>query len=150
MAPGALLTKNDSPPASIHDNDSFTIEPGPIPAAHPTSLLNRNVRTASLLLKRAEGNWRWIADDRGTWKIFDGSGGAAVSSIDPREPRVRDAILQQYDTGVVYAPGGFETDIAKEFAQFLIRTTDNKMSKAVFYSSGIIESAMSQNCVNLS
>lgn len=51
--------------------------------------------------------------------------------------RVEQAMIQTIQSGLSYVSSMmFDTEITENFARFLIDTTDGKMSKAVFYSSG--------------
>jgi hypothetical protein len=100
-------------------------------------LLKRGARGPPLLLEAAEGNWLSVTDENSAWKIFDASGGAAVSNIGHKDQRVYDAIRKQEESGVGYAPSmSFHTEIVEDFADFLLESTEDKLAEVVFYGSG--------------
>jgi len=102
-------------------------------------LLKRSARGPPLILEEAKGNWLSVSDETKTWRIFDASGGAAVSNIGHKDQRVYEAIRQQEETGVGYAASmSFQTEVAEDFADFLLESTDDKMTEVVFYGSGNI------------
>lgn len=71
------------------------------------------------------------------WNVLDASGGAAVTGIGHLNARVEQAMIKTLQSGLSYVSSMmFDTDITETFARFLVNTTDGKMSKAVFYSSG--------------
>lgn len=71
------------------------------------------------------------------WNVLDASGGAAVTGIGHLNIRVEQAMIKTLQSGLSYVSSMmFDTDITETFARFLVNTTDGKMSKAVFYSSG--------------
>ena len=62
-----------------------------------------------------------------------------LSNIGHKDQRVYDAIRQQEETGVGYAASmSFQTEVAEDFADFLLESTDDKMTEVVFYGSGNI------------
>jgi len=106
------------------------------PRSPSSYLLNRNVRTDPLRISRREGQWAYLADGR---KLLEGSGGAGVLCIGAKDERVRVAYNAQFDTGVMYEPSmDFYTDPAARLAQFLVESTDNKLTRAVFFNSGML------------
>ncbi len=69
--------------------------------------------------------------------VYDASGGAAVRSLGGDIESIRRAMDEQTRNGLTYIPTlGFETDAAADLAEFLIASTNDKLSKVVFYSSG--------------
>jgi adenosylmethionine-8-amino-7-oxononanoate aminotransferase len=71
------------------------------------------------------------------WNVFDASGGAAVTGIGHLNARVEQAMIKTIQGGLSYVSSMmFDTDITETFARFLVNTTEGKMSKVVFYSSG--------------
>jgi 4-aminobutyrate aminotransferase-like enzyme len=103
-----------------------------------SALLHRSARSTPLTLKGARGNWLKVSDDIETWEVFDGSGGASVSNIGHKQYRVMQAQWDYFDsTGIAYAPStSLQTEIAEEFAQFMLESTNHEMAKVVFYGSG--------------
>jgi adenosylmethionine-8-amino-7-oxononanoate aminotransferase len=141
MAPGILLDSNNSLTPTKAATTAYTI-----PGAKPTrndapwnALLYRSVRSTPLTLAGARGSWLRVYDDTKSWYVFDGSGGAAVSNIGYGDSRPRDAEKDHFDrTGLTYAPASsFRTEIADEFADFLCKSTEYQLVKALFFSSGM-------------
>lgn len=63
-----------------------------------------------------------------------------MTCIGHHNVRVKQAIMKALDNGTPYISSMmFDTEVTEEFAKFLIKTTEGKMSKAVFYSSGAFE-----------
>ncbi|KAF2124711.1 PLP-dependent transferase [Dothidotthia symphoricarpi CBS 119687] len=134
MAPGIISNpspRSTSPPA-------FSIA-----KAVKNFLFNRSIRAPPLRVLRgtAGANNNNISNNTyhledGT-QIYNASGGAAVTCIGHYNKRVEDAIVKQIRLGLSYVPSGaFYPDVAEDLARDLIASTDGKMSRAVFYSSG--------------
>lgn len=146
MAPGVLFNESDVPftgsdsgAGSIASNSgaSSVSRTDKNVTTRTSALLNCSVRSPPIRTNFAQGSWRWVSDDKGIFKIFDASGGAAVSSIGYNDQRVNAAMLEQFSTGVCYAPSAqYTTDPVEEFAQLLLRSTEYRMKKVVFYNSG--------------
>ncbi|KAH9870173.1 hypothetical protein J1614_007096 [Plenodomus biglobosus] len=146
MAPGMVYNESDiSTPMSEIDSDSYSITSDVSTGlvTHNRVTVKKNYLLHSKVWRRpshliaGRGNWWTAADDRGTWRVFDGSGGAAVSCIGHRDQRVVDAMKEQMSTGVTYAPAAdFYTDPANDLAQWIIKSTDYLMGGVVFYGSG--------------
>lgn len=104
------------------------------------SLFYRSMRSVPLTLEAARGNWYTVSGGDGegnTWKVFDGSGGAAVTNIGHGDFRVIDAEYEMLKrTGICYSPGMYRTRIAAEFSDFLLKSTDYQMGRVVLYGSG--------------
>jgi adenosylmethionine-8-amino-7-oxononanoate aminotransferase len=97
-------------------------------------LLNRSINITPLRVKGGVGN-SYILED-GT-EIYDASGGAAVSNIGRRSKRVETAMHKISKQGLSYIPSlGFDTNVTADLAYFMISSTNGRMRKAVFYSSG--------------
>lgn len=129
MAPGIIT---DSSPRSTSPVSSIT-------KYIKKFLFDRSVRTPPLRvlsgIDGADNNTYRLED--GT-QVYDASGGAAVTCIGHYNKRVEDAIVKQMRLGVSYIPSvAFYVDVAEELARLLIASTDGKMSKAVFYNSGM-------------
>ncbi|OAG24162.1 PLP-dependent transferase [Alternaria alternata] len=150
MAPALLFDENGtSSPASESSISSSAMDEAPALTISQnrrsrrnrnslrSPLLKRSARGPPLILEEAKGNWLSVSDETKAWRIFDASGGAAVSNIGHKDQRVYDAIRQQEETGVGYAASmSFQTEVAEDFADFLLESTDDKMTEVVFYGSG--------------
>jgi adenosylmethionine-8-amino-7-oxononanoate aminotransferase len=146
MAPALLLDDSSSPCAASDTCASPSI--GNQAAIAATSLdrqnrrsplLKRSIRNPSLWLKSAKGSWLSVTDGTKTWKIFDASGGAGVSSIGHGDRRVHEAIKKQEETGIAYAASvSFDTEVVCEFADYLVESTRDEMVEVAFYSSGSV------------
>lgn len=133
---GRSVVPVDHGPAYISTTNKIT-KSTPVNKAVPVRnsfLLRRNNKKQPLLLKAAKGSWWLASDERGTWKIFDASGGAAVSNIGHGDPRVAAAVGREE---IDYAPAlTYETDAARDFAEWLIKSTNYSMGSVVLYGSG--------------
>ncbi|KAJ4983278.1 aminotransferase [Stagonosporopsis vannaccii] len=125
MAPSAIrkpqrvMARRSSKPATV-TNRSY--------------LFNRSVRSTPYRVKSASAQTLHL--EKG-WNVLDASGGAAVTCIGHHHNRIKQAIMRILDNGIPYVSSMmFDTEVTEEFARFLITTTDGKMSRAVFYSSG--------------
>ncbi|KAG9191587.1 hypothetical protein G6011_10321 [Alternaria panax] len=150
MAPALLLDDGGTPsPASETSISLSTMNEAPalVPCRNRRSrrdcdslrspLLKRSTRGPPLFLQGAKGNWLSVSDENKAWRIFDASGGAAVSNIGHKDQRVYEAIRQQEETGIGYAASmSFQTEVVEDFADFLLESTDDKMTEVVFYGSG--------------
>lgn len=101
-------------------------------------LLHRDIKKTPLKLIKNKGHWLWAADDNGdVWKIFDASGGAAVSCIGHGQETVVKAMHDALDTQIVYAPfADFSSKFAEDLAEVLIESTNHAMGRVAFYGSG--------------
>lgn len=62
-----------------------------------------------------------------------------MTGIGHLSTRVEQAMVKTIRRGIAYAASTmFTTDVTEDLARFLINSTDGKMSKAVFYASGMI------------
>lgn len=151
MAPALLLDDSGTPSPASESSVSLATTIDQVPAILASRsrrnrrgrdnarspLLKRSARGTPLLLKEAEGNWLSVVDGNNAWKIFDASGGAAVSNIGHRDRRVHEAVRKQEESGVGYAPSmSFHTEVVEDFADFLLESTGDKMAEVVFYGSG--------------
>ncbi|KAH6644540.1 omega-amino acid-pyruvate aminotransferase [Boeremia exigua] len=106
------------------------------PTTAPTRsyLFNRSVRSTPYRIKSASAQMLHFENG---WNVLDASGGAAVTCIGHNNTRVKQAMMNTLDNGMPYISSMmFDTKVTEEFARFLVNTTDGKMTKAVFYSSG--------------
>ncbi len=97
-------------------------------------LFNRSARSAPYRVKSASSQTLHLENG---WNVLDASGGAAVSCIGHNNARVKQAMMKALDSGMSYISSMmFDTEVTEDFARFLVNSTEGKMSKAVFYSSG--------------
>jgi len=144
MAPALLINESSSPSLAFGGDALVPNKDGSQVSStsrnrqrHRSALIKRSVRDSPLLVKGAEGSWLLVTDGTKTWKVFDGSGGAAVSNIGHKDARVFAAINEQQATGISYTPSmSFDTEVSYEFADLLLDTTDDLMAQVAFYSSG--------------
>lgn len=138
MAASVLCNESDiSSHMSDSDAASFTTDSDVGVPKRKNYLLHSKTGNRPKLLKGASGSWLHVEDDRGSWKVFDGSGGAAVSCIGQGDERIFSAMKTDQDTGRTYAPAAdFVTRPALDLAQWLIESTGDQMGGAVFYNSG--------------
>jgi adenosylmethionine-8-amino-7-oxononanoate aminotransferase len=99
-----------------------------------TRLFNRSTRSAPHRMVGGLGNTISLSNG---WKILDASGGAAVSCIGRVDERVERAVVKQMRLGLSYVSSmAFDTDVAEKLASYLTTSTNDEMTKVVFYSSG--------------
>lgn len=97
-------------------------------------LFNRSVRSTPFRIKRASAQTLQLENG---WNVLDASGGAAVSGIGHLSIRVQQAMIKTMTSGISYVTSMmFDTDVTENLARFLVNSTDGRMSKVVFYSSG--------------
>lgn len=99
-----------------------------------SSILHRSLNAEPLHVESARGSYLYLKDGE---RILDASSGAAVACIGHGDERVRKAIYDQmakvsYVHAQVYTSGP-----AEELANWLIQSTDGKMSHCLFMCSGI-------------
>jgi adenosylmethionine-8-amino-7-oxononanoate aminotransferase len=128
MAPGAIWRPK---PGLSPKSSKFLPR---IATAVKSSLLNRSINIAPYRVKRGAGNCYYLEDDT---EIYDGSGGASVATMGKRDKRVERAMRRLQRLGLSYVPAlAFDTKVTSDLADFMLKTTDNMMKKAVFYCSG--------------
>lgn len=85
-----------------------------------------------------KGNYLFTSDGN---QIFDATGGAAVSCLGHGNKRVREAMLNQMDTGITYlASSVWASNVVEELCKELIDGTDDKMAKVYLTGSGMCSS----------
>lgn len=99
-----------------------------------SSILHRNLTAEPLHVESAKGSYLYLNNGK---RILDASSGVAVACIGHCDERVRKVIYEQmakvsYIHAQVYTSGP-----AEELADFLIDTTEGKMSHCLFMCSGI-------------
>ncbi|KAF2119914.1 aminotransferase, class III [Lophiotrema nucula] len=82
-----------------------------------------------------EGGGCWLYLEDGT-RVFDGSCGAAVSSLGHGEPRIIDAISRQLNKVGYLHSGHWRTRATDEYCNALVESTDGAMAKALVLTSG--------------
>jgi adenosylmethionine-8-amino-7-oxononanoate aminotransferase len=139
MAPGALLNEGAMFSGRV-ENNGLAPHVTNVSVQKPwNALLHRDLRHLPLILIEAEGTRLKITDGSEIWEVLDGSGGAAVSNIGHKDLRVMQAQVDHFmKTGIAYATSAsFQTEIAHEFAYFLLESTGFQMARVVFYGSGM-------------
>ena len=126
--------------APIATNSSRRSAPYPVVkrfvAATKSRLFNRSSRSSPHRMVAGSGNTIFLSNG---WKILDASGGAAVSCIGRTNERVEKAMIKQMRLGLSYVSSmAFDTDVAEKLASLLTSSTNDEMSKVVFYSSGMV------------
>ena len=113
-------------------------------SSKPTTVTNRSyvfhrsVRSTPYRIKRASAQILHL--DNG-WDVLNASGGAAVTGIGHLSARVEQAMIKTLRRGIAYAASTmFTTDVTEDLARALITSTDGRMSKVVFYGSGMSKS----------
>lgn len=100
-------------------------------------LFNRSVRSEPHRIKHASAQTLHLENG---WNVLDASGGAAVTCIGHLSERVEKAMIKTLQKGTAYAPSiMFDTDETEDLARFLCTTTEDKMSRVVFYCSGRLQ-----------
>lgn len=70
-------------------------------------------------------------------QVLDATSGAAVSGIGHGNKRVKEAIIKQLDKVEYAHPGYFQNTPSIELAEFLVQSTQGKMSRACLLGSGM-------------
>lgn len=100
-------------------------------------LLPRSFKKRRYSVIEARTHYYLVEDGETVRKIWDISGGAAVNNLGPGSiQRIKTAARAQEDKVSYVAGLSFDTPIAKEYADELLKTTDGMMKGAIFYSSG--------------
>ena len=99
----------------------------------PDHVFGRHTATDLPVIAHGEGCYLYAKDGR---RIFDGSGGAAVSCLGHGDPEVTEAIKAQLDR-VAYAHTSFFTsEPAEELADLLIEHAPSDLDRVYFVSGG--------------
>jgi adenosylmethionine-8-amino-7-oxononanoate aminotransferase len=110
----------------------------PTTVANRSYVFHRSVRSTPYRIKRASAQ---ILHLENGWDVLDASGGAAVTGIGHLSARVEQAMIKTLRRGIAYAASTmFTTDVTEDLARALITSTDGRMSKVVFYGSGMSKS----------
>lgn len=105
------------------------------PNESASAVLHRDIHTPPKKAVGAAGNYVFLDDGQ---KIFDATGGAAVSCLGHANPTVKAAISDQMDQLSYCHSAFFSTPSFEELASFLVDSTGGKMSKAYVVSSGTL------------
>jgi len=136
MAPGAMWRATPGPYAS---KNRFAH----VAATIKSCVFNRSVKTPPSKAIAGRGNEYTLEDGR---CIYDASNGAAVSCIGKYDKRVEKAMVKQLRSGLAHVPSlSLYAQVTDDLAEFLINSTDRKLSEAVFYGPGK-HSIIAHNC----
>lgn len=119
--------------ATTNGNKAGTPESEASPTKPKSAVFHRHLDTDFLYLDKGEGNYLFTSDGR---KIFDGSGGAAVSSIGWGQRRVAEAIYKQALAAPYSATIFYTTQVAEDLCRFLVDSTNGHMARAYIVNSG--------------
>lgn len=89
---------------------------------------------APLTVKSGSGVYLTLENGQ---KILDATSGAGVAAIGHGNTRVKRAIAAQPDQVAYCHPGFFQTSSAQGLADFLVKSTHGKMSRACLVGSGM-------------
>ncbi|CZT19455.1 related to ornithine aminotransferase [Ramularia collo-cygni] len=105
------------------------------PQSPKNSLLYKNFeKHAAARVESGAGIFLNIDDGR---RILDATSGAAVACLGYGDREVQEAMIDQMQQSVSYChPGFYTTGPAEDLADFLVDSTDGRMSKAVLCGSG--------------
>lgn len=84
-------------------------------------------------IEKATGVWLHLTNGQ---KIMDATCGAAVSALGHGNERVNKAIAGQLEKVAYCHPGFYQTETARELADFLVNTTNGRMAKTLITGSG--------------
>lgn len=97
-------------------------------------LLTRSLNDELPLVVKGQGNYLYTDDGR---KIFDASGGAAVSCLGHGNKKITKEIVQELEYGFPYVSSTiFANKASQELAALLIKSTDYLMGRAHISNSG--------------
>jgi len=100
----------------------------------PNFLLDRHLRKEYPVVLGGKGNYLFTADGR---RVFDATGGAAVSCLGYGNERVIEAVHNLMKTGVPYlASMMWGNKVVDDLCQELITGTEGKMSRVYLTGSG--------------
>jgi adenosylmethionine-8-amino-7-oxononanoate aminotransferase len=140
MAPSAI---SEPPQPTVVVTKSFNILS--LTNGNETKVTKSGLRRTEFLLDRhlhkefpvvigGKGNHLFTSDGR---KVFDASGGAAVSCLGYGNDRVTNAVFDQMKTGTPYVAAVFwASDVVDELCKELIAGTDGKMARVYLTGSG--------------
>ncbi|KAI2635998.1 exocyst complex protein exo70 [Xylaria nigripes] len=109
--------------------------------ASTSAVLHRSLRAEFPRIVGGDGNYLILEDGR---RVFDASGGAAVSCIGHGDTRVREAIVAQLNRIAYCATIFYTTDVSEKLCQELVQSTHGVMRRAYLVNSGseAMEAAM--------
>ncbi|KAK4553446.1 hypothetical protein LTR86_009503 [Recurvomyces mirabilis] len=102
-----------------------------LPSPYRTATSALQAKVPEIL--RAKGNYFHLTNGR---TIFDAVGGAAVNNLGHGDERVADAICEQIATVDYCRSTLFTSKTTCDIADFLVKTTEGAMKRALFVSSG--------------
>ena len=98
-----------------------------------SAVLQRQLHALFDMVEHAEGNYLTLKDGR---KIFDASGGAAVSCLGHGDERVNQAMINQLRKVSYCGTIFFTTQVCEDLARELVNSTHGHMSRAYLVNSG--------------
>ncbi|KAL1587845.1 hypothetical protein WHR41_03574 [Cladosporium halotolerans] len=99
-----------------------------------SAVMHRSLHHEPLLAVSAKGHYLHLSNGQ---KVYDATGGAAVACLGGDNARVTKALVNQLTEGVSYCHSlFFATEAAEQLASHLIQSTNHKMARAFFTSSG--------------
>lgn len=114
---------------AIHDSMAGECHPG----SEESKVLYRDLRRAPEAAVVGKGKYHIT---RSGHKVFDGSGGSAVACLGHGDERIQATVLRQMDTLSYAHTHFFSSPIGEQLAEKLVASTDGKMARAMFVSSG--------------
>lgn len=101
-----------------------------------TFLINKNQSIRPLRIVVSRSHHSYILEDGNS--VYDCSGGAGVYNLGSKTKKVKEAMLEVISNNMAYVPSNsFNTKQAERLAETLIKTTQGKMAKVVFYTGGL-------------
>ena len=109
---------------------------GGIQTVNGGAVLHRNINSEPPTATGADGHWIRLSTGN---DVFDASCGAGVSNLGHSSiKRVEDAMIRAMRV-ISYVPAlDFTTNVVKELSNFLVDSTDGKMTRAVIYAGGML------------
>ncbi|KAK4505597.1 hypothetical protein PRZ48_003560 [Zasmidium cellare] len=137
MSPSVLVMNDGN---VVESTDKKTTH-NDIAKATKSAVLHRSLHADPLQVVSAQGNYLHLSNGQ---KIFDATGGAAVSCLGHGDVRVQEALIDQMSQVSYCHSLFFATRAPEELAKLLIASTYNEMSRAFFICSGseAIEAAL--------
>ena len=98
-----------------------------------SALLQRQLHAQFDSVEEGEGNYLFLKTGR---KIFDGSGGAAVTCLGHGDKRVIQAMTRQMSKVTYCGSVFFTTQVCEDLARELVNSTQGQMARAYIVNSG--------------
>lgn len=121
-----------------------SITAGKTTLAGSSSVLHSNLKNAPPRIVSGKGNYFTVENGQ---RIFDASGGPAVTCIGHGNERVAEAVTKQM-TEISYCHGLYwSNSAAEDLAEILVNSTNGDMARASMVSSGMLALIMSIHTV---